>query len=332
MKTLRLIPFLFLSLLIVVSCSNKNTDKSIYLPSISGKAGDLLIVMEKPQWEGEIGSILRDNLTADYPFLPQKEPIFTLYNSPHGSFKGGFLVHRNILILDISEDVDTSKVTITNDVWASPQIVARIYAKNQEDAINLIDSNIGLIINSIEQKERDRIINNSKKFEDLGLRKIVENNFGGSPYFTKDYSVKKATPDFIWISHETTYVNQGILMYKLPYKDLSEIDVDLIIPQIDSVLEANVPGMRDNSFMVIGNMLKPGMSYVQFKNRNFVEIRGLWELKNDFMGGPFICHIFPDKSNGYLTVIQGFVYAPKFDKRNYLRYVESILYSFDWKK
>ena len=31
-------------------------------------------------------------------------------------------------------------------------------------------------------------------------------------------------------------------------------------------------------------------------------------------------------------VLQGFVYAPKYDKRHYLRQVESIIYSFEWAK
>jgi hypothetical protein len=31
-------------------------------------------------------------------------------------------------------------------------------------------------------------------------------------------------------------------------------------------------------------------------------------------------------------VVEGFVYAPRYDKRDYIRQVESILYSFDWKE
>jgi hypothetical protein len=30
--------------------------------------------------------------------------------------------------------------------------------------------------------------------------------------------------------------------------------------------------------------------------------------------------------------LEGFVYAPKFDKRQYLRQVEAIIYSFEWAK
>jgi len=33
-----------------------------------------------------------------------------------------------------------------------------------------------------------------------------------------------------------------------------------------------------------------------------------------------------------MIVMEGFVYAPKYDKRQYLRQVESVLYSFEWEK
>ena len=63
-----------------------------------------------------------------------------------------------------------------------------------------------------------------------------------------------------------------------------------------------------------------------------IETRGLWRLFNDYMGGPFVCHTYLDKEQKNVIVLEGFIYAPKFDKRNYLRHVESILYSFEWTK
>ena len=33
-----------------------------------------------------------------------------------------------------------------------------------------------------------------------------------------------------------------------------------------------------------------------------------------------------------IIVVEGFVYAPRYDKRDYIRQVESILYSFDWEE
>ena len=53
-------------------------------------------------------------------------------------------------------------------------------------------------------------------------------------------------------------------------------------------------------------------------------------MYNDFMGGPFVSHFFLDKERKNIIAVDGFVYAPKYPKRNYMRQVESIMYSFDF--
>ena len=59
-------------------------------------------------------------------------------------------------------------------------------------------------------------------------------------------------------------------------------------------------------------------------------MRGYWEVENDYMGGPFVSHAFFSRDGVDIIVAEAFVYAPKYDKRQYLRQTESILYSWDW--
>ena len=68
----------------------------------------------------------------------------------------------------------------------------------------------------------------------------------------------------------------------------------------------------------------------RYKGLEFAEVRGFWEVYNDYMGGPFVSHAFYSKDGQNVIVLQAFVYAPKYDKRQYLRQVESIIYSFEW--
>jgi len=310
----------------------ENDSRSKYLPSVTGAPGEVFVIADKEYWDGDIGTELRSRLTADYPFLPQSEQTFSVFNSPHSAFKGSFFLHRNIILVNVGDGIDSTGVKYQLDVWAHPQIVVTVYAPDKEIGFELISREKDNIASAIEQKERDRIISNTKKFEDKDIRKAVTSFLGGAPYFTKDFSIKKKTGSFIWISHETTYVNQGTFFFKMPYQDPQELTSDWCISQIDSALQANVPGNRDNSYMITNRYLEPGMCYVSYRGNTFVEIRGLWELKNDYMGGPFVCHIFPDESKSFYIFEYGFVYAPKYEKRNYLRTVESILYSFEWKK
>ena len=48
------------------------------------------------------------------------------------------------------------------------------------------------------------------------------------------------------------------------------------------------------------------------------------------MGGHFVSHSFYSRDGKEIIVLESWVYAAKYDKRQYLRQVESLLYSFEW--
>jgi hypothetical protein len=63
-------------------------------------------------------------------------------------------------------------------------------------------------------------------------------------------------------------------------------------------------------------------------NQNYAsEMRGLWRLENDFMGGPYISVAELDASNQRVVVAFGYIYAPSKDKRNLLQQVEAMIYT-----
>lgn len=316
--------------LLAISCDD---DSTLLKQNVSGKAGEIIVVTDKVNWEAETGAALRNVLATEYPFLPQSEPSYNLINIGEKNFTSLFQMHRNIIMLKVDPKFDTAQFQAVEDVWAAPQTVITLTAPSEEEATKLITDNAELLFNTIGQAERNRIIRNSKKFEELQLRQVVTEKFGGSPYFPKGYSLKKITDNFIWISYETTYLNQGILIYRIPYKDSTSMQLENLMAATNDIMQHNVPGMLDNSYMTISGEITPGLSVMKYKNRNFVEMRGLWEVQNDFMGGPFVMHAFYDKNNPKeIIVIEGFVYAPRYDKRNYIRQVESVLYSFEWEE
>ncbi len=323
---------LFLFALVAFAATSCKDDGTIVKQNVGGKAGEIIIVANKAEWESEPGNELRNILAAQYPYLPQSEPSYTLINIPHKSFTSLFEYHRNILILKVDQNLE-AKYTAQEDVWAAPQTVILITAPTKEEAAKVIAENAERMFNTINQAERNRIMRNSKKYEDEGLRHLVAEKFGGSPYFPEGYLLRKQTDNFVWISYETTYINLGVFVYRIPYKDESSLKLENLMAATAEVMKDNVPGMVDNSYMTISSEITPGLSVMKYKNHNFMEMRGLWEVQNDFMGGPFVIHVFHDKNNpGELIVVEGFVYAPRYDKRDYIRQVESILYSFDWKE
>lgn len=321
-----------MTLLTMVSCSEEKRRKAL-LPNISGKAGEVVVVIGQNDWEGAVGTVLRDSLSCDFPMLPQKEPMFTLVNVPQAAFNNMFQIHRNIIIINIGSDVTEPGIVYRNDVWAAPQTVIRVNAPDSETAVELLKANNSTITGMLEEAERDRMIRNSKKYEQQNLAPAVTEMVGGSPHFPSGYKLKKKTDDFIWITYDPEYVSQGILIYKYPVEEgVDMMKPENLIEANKEILKSNVPGMFENTYMTMSSFAAPTVRYMKYKGLQFAEIRGLWEVHNDYMGGPFVAHVFYSPDGKYMIGLEGFVYAPKFDKRHYLRQVEAIIYSFEWAK
>ena len=79
----------------------KNGNKKALLPNVSGKAGEVLVALDREQWEGNLGVAIREALASDTPYLAQREPLFTLSNVPPGSFNNMFKMHRNLLLVNV---------------------------------------------------------------------------------------------------------------------------------------------------------------------------------------------------------------------------------------
>ena len=326
MKIRNFLLLLLSAALLLPACN----ETSILLPSVSGKAGEIIVVMEKPDWENTLGGDVREKLACDCPWLAQQEPLFTLVNVVPSTFVDLFKVHRNVLLFQVGPQVDSTGIIFKHDVWAAPQCVIQISAPTAAQASELFKEKASMIVSSIEQAERDRVIRNALRYEEGGLYTQMAQIFGGSPHFPTGYKLRKASDTFAWIADDKQ-VYQDIFIYRYPVEK-EPFTLDKIIAHRNEILQENVPGMIDGSYMTTSEYFAPTLEYLKYKGRDVAQVRGMWEVQNDFMGGPFVSHSFYSADGTEILVVEAWVYAPQFDKRQYLRQVESVLYSWEWKK
>lgn len=325
---------LALALLMVVACKPK--DRKTYLPNVSGKAGEVVVVLNKAGWDGDLGQTVREMLGADCPFLPVREPLYTLINVSPSNFESStmFKVHRNLLLFNINPDTQKEGVEYLQDGWANPQCVIRVNGKTLQEAMDAFCGEKTKILSALEMAERDRVIRNTKKYEQRDIFPKVAEVFGGSPHFPAGYVLRKITDDFAWVQYEMKGSNiLGILIYKYPAESgADEFTLENIIERRNEIMKENVPGMLDGSYMTTAGPedFPAYVEYIKYKGRDFAQTRGMWEVEGDFMGGPFVSESFYSKDGKEVVVTEGFVYRPSKDKRLYLRQVESVLYSWDW--
>lgn len=299
------------------------------LPSVSGKAGEIVVVIDKDNWEGALGSDIRDLLACECPYLAQRESLYSLINVAPAAFTDLFKVHRNIIMVTPSEQTDSTAVLYSNDVWSTPQCVIQICGKDAAECQQLLQEKGESIRNAFEQAERNRVIANSIKYEETVIADQVAPVFGGSCHFPTGYKLRKITDDFAWIAYDKETL-QDILVYKYPAIEAEPFNQNALVEHRNEILKNNVPGMREDSWMTTSEGFPVTVEYTKYRGREFAEMRGYWEVENDYMGGPFVSHSFYSKDGMDIIVLDAFVYAPKYDKRQYLRQVESILYSWEW--
>ncbi len=327
----RIVSILVAALTIVGLASCSGSGKGL-LPNVSGKAGEVIVVIERADWEGALGDEVRELLAADCPWLYIREPLYSLVNVAPGGFADLFKVHRNIVIFNIDPQVASSGVLVKSDVWASPQCIVQVSAHDSEEALSILKEKGNIVVGAIEQAERDRVIRNTLLYEESSIRTEVNDIFGGSPHFPSGYKLKMKNDHFAWIADEKQYVTQGVFVYRYPVPKEDPFTIESIIAKRNQMLQENVPGMFENTYMTTAEYITPTVEFIKFKGRDFAQTRGYWEVYNDFMGGPFVSHSFYSPDGSEIIVLEAFVYAPRYDKRQYLRQVESILYSFEWKK
>jgi hypothetical protein len=69
----------------------------------------------------------------------------------------------------------------------------------------------------------------------------------------------------------------------------------------------------------------PGQKEISLNGVYVNELRGLWQVEGDFMGGPYVNYSLVDAQKNRVICIDGYVYAPKFDKREFLREQEALI-------
>ncbi len=309
---------------IVTSCNNENN--TVLRPSVTGKAGEVLVVMDKQLWESEAGDSLKKILLQEYPGLPVAEPLFDVINIPPQAFTDMFKTHRNVIMIETGEK-QKNGINITKDVWAETQLLISISAKNTNEIIKIINQNKDKIISVIENTELGRISDNYKKYPERETIEILKQKHNISLVIPAGYSLDREAGNFLWIAHETPRISQGILIYYYNYSDTNTFTSDYLIGKRDYFLKKYVPGPSEGSYMTTGLEVYPLFDELSLNGEYATRLRGLWEVENDFMGGPFISITTLDKKRNRVITAEGFVYAPQFNKRNYMRQLEAILYT-----
>ena len=312
-------------LLVIVSCGIR--DNQIMQKNITGKAGEIVIVISNKSWDDIPGNLLRQTMAQPLLGLPQEEPLFDLISVPHEAFKEIFQTTRNIIQTRISPIVENPGITFTDNIWSFPQATVQINARNNEEFESLFRENSDRIIAYFLKAERNRIAGNYQNTYDMAVYNTLESKYDIKLNVPPGFRIAQEKQDFVWLRYETPEISQALMVYWFPYTSDSTFTLNYLLAKRDSFLRANVPGPLEGSYMVTEHLLSPVFQVTQHNGNYAADIRGLWKVQNDFMGGPFVMLAELDAYRQRIVVADGYVYAPSKNKRNLIRQVEAMVYS-----
>ncbi len=316
----------YLNILIVALLLSSCRNGTIFTPKSSGRAYEMLVVVDKALWERPSGRALFDVLDTDVPGLPQSERSFRISNVAPGDFDRTFRIFRNIIIVDIKDTYTQPKLKYLRNVYAQPQMIMNIQAPNEEEFQEFVTRHKQTIIDFFVNSEINRQIRALKdKHSDLVERK-VDSIFHCKIWVPTELAFYKVGKDFFWGSTNAATSDMNIVVYSYPYTDNNTFTREYFIHKRDSVMEKNLPGAREGMYMMTDTIYVETKD-IAVKGEYAQEARGLWAMKGDMMGGPFVSHSRVDKVNGRVVVAEAFIYSPDKLKRNLIRMMEASLYT-----
>jgi len=166
---------------------------------------------------------------------------------------------------------------------------------------------------------------NYQKYHEKLVFNALNDSFGLTMTVPPGFAIARQKKDFIWVRYETPEISQGIIVYTFPYISDSTFTENYLVAKTDSVLEINVPGPTAGSYMAVEKQIDQVLNIFEHNKNYTVEMRGLWRLENDFMGGPFVTYYFENAALKKAYMVDVFIHAPGTKKKPEVRRLEALL-------
>jgi hypothetical protein len=320
-----------------------------------GNVNQLVVVADQPLWEGPIGDSVRYLFESAYPILPQPEPLFDIRYLPYEDVIGiktkrelrNYLFVANFSTLDtaakkllyrllgterLNDHLSESEYSnlISQDIWAKGQQFLYLIGKNEVDLLARLKKSFPGLSRQIRNHDNEMIYATAYAAgEAKGINADILQRYGIQLKIPADWKVALDKKQGTWLRKETDKASFNLLLSKIKYANTTQFTVDGLKLIRDSLATSFVRTDSPGDKMLINDKDLPLFLYPKNVDNHYgVELRGIWETKIEYMGGPFQTYVFQAPAKDSLMVIDAFLYAPEQEKRDLIQQLEAIVNSF----
>ncbi len=325
MRTFKLSNLLLITLtsLCIISCKSKT-----YTPSSKGAPYDVFVVMDTNKWNGDMGLIFKKILCETVPMLNQPEPMFRVASFSMKDFQRLTKHGRSVIIVQSDPKYNSTQMQATYDHYATPQILITVTGPSDSAIMSYVSLKGSALKTIINMFERDKFVESTQNKYNGELQELIQKKFDFTLTLPVEYRLRVNVPDFLWISNELPLISQGVVIYSYPYEGPATFTLNKMIENRNKFMNKYIPGPSEGSYMTTASeeVAERQIRRLMINGREWYEIRGFWDVENDYMGGPFISYSTLDTRTNRVIVIDNYLYSPKKPKRNYYRQLENMVF------
>lgn len=343
-------------ILFTASCSDDSKKDTALLQKSSGKPGEMIVLMDSAQWNGGVGETVRSTFQQEVSGLPRQEYMFKLNRIEPSKFNNVLKTVRNLLFV-VSLDKNTPATRLIQSYFTKGSLekirksdelfvfTAKDEFARGQSIMYLFGNTEGqLITNIIENRERLQSFFNSAENERLkaglyaakeakNFAELLKKDHGVSIRIPFGYKLVVNEPGFIWFRQINDESDKDIFIAYKDYNQENAFEQEAIISFRDKIAKKQLFEDPDRPETFIKT--ETAVPYIpvvsreyNFNNKYAKETRGLWKTNNLSMGGPFLGYTLVDEDQNKLFYIEGFVYSPGKNQREFMREMEVILNTF----
>ncbi len=315
-------------LLLFLLCACDTGKPKIIIGESKGLPGELLLVVDKQVWESDLQDTIKTIVEAQVPGLAQSEPMFRVTRIFTKHYDRMFGTMHSQLFVNVNDKLRKPMIGVSRNVTAKPQVEVTVSAPdinslraylsaNRERIQDLLcEGQIEMCKANLQRKYCKRVSDQLKQVLGMDIR------------VPEELKATKKGRDFMWCGTNRNQKDQNVVVYALPWDGTTGFDIGRAMERRDSVMKQNIPGDRPDQWMQTareeGEALVSGRIR-SIQGRDVLEVRGLWEMRNGALGGPFVCLVQVDTVGRKVIVAEGFVYSPSTEKRELIRELEAAL-------
>lgn len=335
-----------------VSC--RSDMSSAYKPKTPafGKMNDVVVICDENVWSSFIGDTFSYYYESAFPVMTQPEAIFDIRHMTSEEVLADDLKQqlRTFVVLAnlgdkasattawVSKDLGIDKTTramkdttffssVGQDKWAREQLIVYLFGKDLNTLAHSIASTFPAVAKRIQEHDKKQLQANvyAHKKDNEVAHQLLIRDYGLDIKIPADYVKAPLKADFAWYRKDFKEMSQHLIIARKKYTSQADLSKANLIRWRDDLVK-NIEGGSKGSYMKSNPEDLPVYEYAYQQNGSYTkELRGIWEMENDFMGGPYFNYTLLDAKRNELIMIDAFVFAPGKEKRDYMQQLDHIV-------